>query len=322
MREAPDWATEVDQLVEDLQDQLGYLPYQATPDHLYTAGNLYQDLASNGFFGCTDQRIYARAQKAGGPRVAPVESLAQRLHDHGITVALNQFCQNKRIVGVMGGHAMERGSARYCQVVELGRELTRAGFCVATGGGPGAMEAANLGAATSALSVSTVDEFVDRLAVYPRFADDVDGFTATAFDLSNEIQNLAVSLSVPTWFYGHEPSNPFASHIAKYFSNSEREDGLLAIATSGIVFVPGGPGTLQEVFQDAAQNAYETFGNASPMVFLDSPAANGTASNWWAESGVMATLDRAFTKADGSRRPGWELVANVASVDAVLPHLR
>ena len=38
------------------------------------------------------------------------------------------------------------------------------------------------------------------------------------------------SLGVPTWFYGHEPTNLFATHVAKYFANSIREDGLLAIA--------------------------------------------------------------------------------------------
>jgi len=33
-----------------------------------------------------------------------------------------------------------------------------------------------------------------------------------------------------------------ASHIAKYFSNSIGEDGMLAVATAGIVFAPGGAG--------------------------------------------------------------------------------
>jgi predicted Rossmann-fold nucleotide-binding protein len=65
-----------------------------------------------------------------------------------------------------------------------------------------------------------------------------------------------------------EPISQFASHIAKYFSNSIREDGMLAVATAGIVFAPGGAGTMQEIFQDAAQNAYRTFGR-SPMAFLD-----------------------------------------------------
>ena len=77
------------------------------------------------------------------------------------------------------------------------------------------------------------------------------------------------SVAVPTWHYGHEPSTPLATHVAKYFQNSIREDGLLAVATSGVVYAAGSAGTTQEIFQDAAQNYYETFGPPSPMVFLD-----------------------------------------------------
>ena len=73
---------------------------------------------------------------------------------------------------------------------------------------------------------------------------------------------------MPTWFYGHEPTNLFSVHVAKYFSNSIREDGLLAIAEHGIIFSPGSAGTTQEIFQDATQNHYATFGTISPMVFL------------------------------------------------------
>lgn len=310
---APEWASDVDDLVADLGEHLGHLPYHATPDRLYRAADLYEDLRTVGFGGCIDQRIYARARKAGGPRIGPVESLAQRLHDHGITVALDAFRATKQVVGVMGGHAMVRGSDHYRMVVRLGRSLAEAGYCVATGGGPGAMEAANLGAATSNIDSSDVETILKRLADTPTFAGDVDGFIATAYDIWGELDNPVENLSVPTWFYGHEPSNPFATHIAKYFSNSEREDGLLSIATSGIVFVPGGPGTLQEVFQDAAQNAYETFGFASPMVFLDPPG-----ESWWESSGVLPALDRAFTNGSGERRPGWELVANVHSVDGAI----
>lgn len=316
------WADEVDALVRDLRGQLGDLPYDATPERLYTADDLYADLGAVGFGGCIDQRIYARAHHAGGPPIRPVESLAQRLHDHGITVALDEFCVDKCIVGVMGGHRIDRGSIRYRHVVHLGRELALAGFCVATGGGPGAMEAANLGAATSRLTHERVDAIVGRLASTGSFADDTDRFVAVAVDVAREFEDPTVSLSIPTWFYGHEPSNPFATHIAKYFSNSEREDGLLAVATGGIVFVPGGPGTLQEVFQDAAQNAYETYGRSSPMVFLDPPDGEGGSLRWWNESGVLNALHRAFTSNDGTRRPGAELIASTGAIQDVVAWLQ
>jgi predicted Rossmann-fold nucleotide-binding protein len=76
------------------------------------------------------------------------------------------------------------------------------------------------------------------------------------------------SLGVPTWLYGHESPTIFATCIAKYFDNSIREDGLVSLARRGIVFAPGGAGTVQELFQDAAQNSYFALGEASPMVLL------------------------------------------------------
>src|SRR6185503_7668516 len=79
-----------------------------------------------------------------------------------------------------------------------------------------------------------------------------------------EVQNLAV----PTWFYGWEPTNLFADRVAKFFSNSLREDGLLSVSVGGVVFAPGSLGTVQEIFMDAAQDHYDTFGYVSPMVFL------------------------------------------------------
>ena len=89
-------------------------------------------------------------------------------------------------------------------------------------------------------------------------------------------------MAIPTWFYGHEPTNDFATHIAKYFSNSIREDGLLAIATHGVVYTPGAAGTVQEVFMDATQNHYNVFGVISPMVFVDSA--------YWADDRLAAPL--------------------------------
>ena len=71
-----------------------------------------------------------------------------------------------------------------------------------------------------------------------------------------------------SWHYGHEPATPLASHIAKYFQNSIREDGLLALAQQGIIFAEGKAGTIQEIFQDATQNYYRVFDYFSPMVLF------------------------------------------------------
>jgi predicted Rossmann-fold nucleotide-binding protein len=100
----------------------------------------------------------------------------------------------------------------------------------------------------------------------PHYED--DHYFDRALDVRSTYDDGAASLAVPTWFYGHEPSNLFAHHIAKYFANSIREDGLLAIAHHGVIYAPGSAGTIQEVFMDAAQNHYATFGTISPMVFF------------------------------------------------------
>jgi predicted Rossmann-fold nucleotide-binding protein len=68
--------------------------------------------------------------------------------------------------------------------------------------------------------------------------------------------------------YADEATGAFATHIAKYFTNSVRETGLLAIARSGVVYAPGGAGTEQEIFTDTAQNSLTLYAVRSPMVFF------------------------------------------------------
>lgn len=84
------WRTDVDDLVQRLEREIGRLPYDPTPDRLYRARDLYAGIA-DGFANTVDQAVYRRARIAGGPLLEPTEEIAQRLHDHGISLALAQF---------------------------------------------------------------------------------------------------------------------------------------------------------------------------------------------------------------------------------------
>lgn len=261
---------------------LDRVPYHSFRSSLYSADELYAgyivgDHAS--YSGTLDAKAY-EAHKRTAESLEVVSTLAERIHDHAIDNALHRYLAERgtdSIVAIMGGHGLRRTDETYVQVARLGRALTQAGFFLATGGGPGAMEAANLGAWMSAHPPEALDDALAVLATAPAYLP-VGEWLDTAFQVrehwplpvhAEHGRRPGSSLGVPTWHYGHEPPNVFATDIAKYFANSIREDGLLAIALAGVVFAPGSAGTIQEVFQDAAQNHYESFGKASPMVFLD-----------------------------------------------------
>ena len=206
-----------------------------------------------------DARAYAWSRRPATSE----DALARALHDHQVDAAMADWVRGRDIVGVMGGHAVERGSATYADAARLGHGLG-AHLTVATGGGPGAMEAANLGAfvpgdLTGALEV---------VARVPSFRPDVGAWAAAAFDVVDGVPDGRESLGIPTWHYGHEPPNPFATSIAKYFSNAPREALLLEICNAGIVFLPGAGGTVQEVFQDACENYYADESSVAPMVLV------------------------------------------------------
>jgi predicted Rossmann-fold nucleotide-binding protein len=96
------------------------------------------------------------------------------------------------------------------------------------------------------------------LAAAPAYGPSVDAWVATARQVRERwpVTEAGRSLSIPTWFYGHEPTNLFATMIAKYFANALREDTLLHRCRGGIVFLPGQAGTVQEIFQAVTENFY------------------------------------------------------------------
>ncbi len=257
------------------------IPFDPYRPHLYEQGELLAGWVpgeSSSFDDdALDSRIHAWASRHPKGRPAPVlDALAQRLHDHAVDDALDAYLRaHTEVVAVMGGHAVTRGDPAFRRVAELGRSMTREGWLVATGGGPGAMEAANLGAWLAPHPDDALDEALRLLRAEVDYRR-ADAYLSAGASVLELFPVGGESLAVPTWFYGHEPTNQFATRVAKYFANSIREDGLLAIATRGVVFSPGAAGTTQEVFQDATQNHYGVFGSASPMVFLDRTFWNDT----------------------------------------------
>lgn len=294
------------------------LPYVPIRQSLYSPAELFGQFEEGhpgSFSGTTDFEIYRHFIGTGSASTTdPYVAMTRALHDNGITQLRNQFIGDRRVAAIMGGHKMKRDSVDYRNVCLLGRELARAGLLVATGGGPGAMEAGHLGALLSSAPEGEVESALGELGRKPELPEMrhvavpaetgvlVDSelaakgheWFAPAWRLAKQWSGGCRSLAVPTWHYGFEPTSPFATDIAKYFQNSIREDGLLEVAQAGVVFTPGKAGTIQEIFQDGAQNYYRSFGQFSPMVFLG-------VDYWTNRLPVLAVLKALFTPADFAR---------------------
>lgn len=249
-------------------------PYKVFPPKLYDADSLYSGYDPTDertFESCYDSRVYRHYISSGRTPSCISESFTRSLHDHAISNALHELLASypeRRSVAIMGGHSLSRADQTYYTVARIAKRLAEKGCLMMSGGGPGAMEATHLGAWFAGRSEDELHEAVAILAESPTFRD--AGWLSSAFRIRRRYPRLRdiPSIGIPTWFYGHEPATPFATHIAKYFENSIREDGLLALAKGGIIYAEGSAGTMQEIFQEAAQNHYETFGFSSPMIFL------------------------------------------------------
>ncbi|WP_395694164.1 LOG family protein [Nocardioides sp.] len=270
-------------LVLQVPDDAPVEPRQA----LYTADELYD---SRRYADSLDARAYAWSQRPFGAD----DALARALHDHTIDLALDDWTEGRHLVGVMGGHRLDRDHPGYADAARLGAALGRDAV-VATGGGPGAMEAANLGG-RFAHRADDLDEAVALLAEVPSYRPSVDAWVRRARAVLDRFPAADDTLGIPTWHYGHEPPNAFATAIAKYFRNSTREAILLQVCDAGIVFLPGAGGTVQEVFQDACENYYAEETAVAPMVLLG--------ARYWTE-----TL------------PAWPLLQRLARGKPMEPHV-
>ena len=240
---------------------------------LYDAASLYAGFDpadENSYATCYDGHVYADFVASGKRSRDLAVTLPRTLHDHSISDALYRFLGGYdpyNVVGVMGGHAMKRSDASFRNVALICKKLTEQGKLMVSGGGPGAMEATHFGAWMAGRSDAELDEALQMLLAADTFRD--AGWLSTAFRVMERFpQKQFRSLGIPTWLYGHEPSTPFATDIAKYYDNSIREDTILTVAVGGIIFTPGSAGTIQEIFQEAAQDHYKTCDVSSPMAFM------------------------------------------------------
>ncbi|MFD7815126.1 LOG family protein [Streptomyces sp. NPDC059785] len=287
------------------------LPFNPYRGHTYTPQELFADL-DRGYEATPDAGTYAwfERTKTDGDIFT---SMLRSVHDDSVSDALDELLTGAQVVGIMGGHAMERGTQAYEGAARLGRALARDGLTVATGGGPGAMEAANLGAYASPCDDEMLTEALRILAKAPSFRPSVTDWARTAFDVRGRWPEGGTSVAIPTWFYGHEPPNAFAAHIAKYFANATREDGLLARCNAGVVFLPGAAGTVQEIFDNATPNYYESRGEPTPMVLVDRAH--------WTDRHPTWPLLRSLAK-DRSMESKITLVDRIEDAPAALKRLR
>jgi predicted Rossmann-fold nucleotide-binding protein len=261
-----------------------HLAYLYSPKDLFHG---FDPTVRNGYHATLDYKIYDQYVSQGKQFATSIHTtLMRRLHDHSITEALTEAIDGRKVVAIMGGHGIERSDDFYWKVAKISRILTQEGFLLVSGGGPGIMEATHVGAYFSCRTEEEMKAGIDIMKIRPEGAeagkeyDDWDWLhrgmqVMEAYPLTKEMEEKSMSIGIPTWLYGHEPPAPFATHIAKYFANSVREDGLLAIAKHGVIFAPGSAGTTQEIFQDACQNHYAPYNKnpdiesyVSPMILL------------------------------------------------------
>ncbi|MFZ4115294.1 MAG: LOG family protein [Chthoniobacterales bacterium] len=216
-------------------------------------------------------------------RSSKKQKLKKYFHDYFLDVEIKKYLESLQalphegchgLIGIMGGHAVPRSSELYFEVAKTARQLTREKYLVVTGGGPGVMEAANLGAWLAPLDDSALPEAIKDITL-PRANNNQEQFLLQEAwnlrlqTLSSYEKHQRRSLAIPTWHYPHELTNVFATSIAKFFNNAHRETVLLSICEQGIIFFEGSVATVQEVFDAAAQNHHYTTRKKRPLILFN-----------------------------------------------------
>jgi predicted Rossmann-fold nucleotide-binding protein len=299
---------------EDVADVLGGdMLYSPGRDTLYTVDELMAGYRSDAPMQSLDARIAAHVAAAGNPPADVVEAIAQVVHDQGVDQAMRAYvaasvANGRHVAGVMGGSSTPRDAPSYRLAAETAKALSEAGLLVATGGGLGTMEAGNLGAYFAGRPQGDLEVAIEELKRCPTYPGHEADYIDSARAIAARQPAGAPSLAVATWRFADEPISQFATHIAKLFQNSVREDGLLSIADAGVAYFKGGFGTLREIFQDLALNDDAAPPHQMAMVFVDTSA--------YGEPGSPFYL--AGARAVNAAQPFDDLITLADSADSVV----
>ena len=301
------------------------VPFQIDRPRLYRVGELYKGYnpkKPETWASTFDREVYLWTIDPYTNEIrhlSSTEAVAERLHDTFIGLAIGRFLDDsykntsKPVVGFMGGHGTSRDTPEFRSVAEIARALRQHKFTIVSGGGPGLMEAANFGAFMAAYDDDQFEQGLRTLADKPDAAQNADWVQSACAVRAQVLPKWnstelpeSTSLGIPTWFYGNEPPNLFATHTGKYFFNSIREDGLVSVANGGIIFGPGAAGTVQEIFQDTTLNFYRTkeIPPPSPMVLLG--------VDYWNPKSAQESQIADAAKSD-PRKPVYPLLARLAN---------
>lgn len=195
------------------------------------------------------------------------------LHDQDTSAALEEYFEHfpsQTRIGIMGGSDLDRDTNGYREVALLSKLLSEKEYTIITGGGPGAMEAAHVGAWFVGRSDEDLDNAIKMLARVPKYVK--NEWLRVAAEVQDKYPRLlsAKDVAITTYVYGHRPPTPFASVLTTYFSESLREEAILLSSTGAVIFTPGGAGTDEEVFESIKYNTYRSLYRERPLILFNS----------------------------------------------------
>lgn len=212
------------------------------------------------------------------------------LHDQDASADLEdyftQYPAQERI-GIMGGSDLDRDTSGYHEVALLSKRLSESDYTIITGGGPGAMEAAHVGAWFACRSDEDLNNAIKMLSTVPKYAK--NEWLRTATEVQDKYPRLSPTkdVAITTFVYGHRPPTSFASKLTTYFSEPLREEAILLSSTGAMIFTPGGAGTDEEVLESIKYNTYRGAYKDRPLILFK--------SGHWNEKFSSKILSKAIT---------------------------